>query len=230
MNQESSADLQSRARSFLQSAGSRVARIPKKALIVLGLFMLAALLLALHTALTRKDSSLRLKVQHSFRSAQLSVWLDGDLAYSGRLVGSSRKKLGFFESVQGSLSETFNVSSGVHEVRVRVVNGDGTAQENTIRGEFTGNSQRTLSVVARGDDVSMNWLGDSSGAASASAAASETQPPSQGWFRRYAGSVLLSIVGSIMSACIGYAIRELPKKIASRKADPPKAQSAAAGR
>jgi hypothetical protein len=230
MNQEFSADFPSKAKSLFRSVRGWVARLPKKALIVLGLFLFAAVLLALHTALTRKDSSLRLKVQHSFRSAQLSVWLDGDLAYSGKLIGSSRKRLGFFESVQGSLSETFNVSSGAHVVRVRVVNSDGSAQENTIRGEFTSSSQRTLSVVARGDDVSMNWLGDSSGAVSANPPANESQPPSAGWFQRYAGSVLLSIVGSIMSACTGYAIRELPKKIASRQAETAKAQSAAAGR
>ena len=229
MDKETTPDIQSSGGFSLRTVRGWADRIPRKALIVLGLFLLAALLLGLHTALTRKDASLRLKVQHGFRSAQLSVWLDDDLAYSGRLIGTGRKKLGFFESVQGNLSETFNVTSGIHEVRVRVATEDGSAQENKIRGEFASNSQRTLSVVARGDDVSMNWQGESLGAASASST-TESQSPSPGWFQRYAGSLLLSIVGSIMSAFTGYAIRELPKKIAARQTDTPKAQSAAAGR
>jgi hypothetical protein len=228
MDQDSIAEPQAKAGTFLQTVRLWAARIPAKALMVLGLFLFAASLMALHTALTRKDASLRLRVQHNFRSAQLSVWLDGDLAYSGRLVGSGRRKLGFIESVQGSLSETFSVSSGVHEVRVRVATQDGSAQENTIRGEFAGNSQRTLSVLARGDDVSMNWQSESQGASASSPA--EPPPSSRSWFQRYAGSLVLSIIGSIMSAFTGYAIRELPKKLALRQAEPAKARAASAGR
>jgi len=229
MNPEPTAELQAKASAFSQNIRRAAAHIPVKALVVLGVFLFAAVLMALHTAFTHKDASLRLRVQHNFRSAQLAVWLDGDLAYSGRLIGSGRKKLGFIESVQGSLSETFSVSSGAHEVRVRVTTEDGSAQENTIRGEFASNGQRTLSVVARADDVSMNWQGESPDATSTSSPA-DSVPASQGWFQRYAGSLLLSIVGSIISAFTGYAIRELPKKITSRQVERPKAQSAGAGR
>jgi hypothetical protein len=62
----------------------RAARIPAKARIIFGLFLLAAVFLAIHTALTAKDASLHLKLQHSFRSAQASVWVDDDLAYAGK--------------------------------------------------------------------------------------------------------------------------------------------------
>lgn len=229
MDQELTDELLANPGTFWRTIQRLAARIPAKALIVLGVFLFAAGLMALHTALTRKDSSLRVKVQHNFRSAQLSVWLDGDLSYSGRLTGSSRRKLGFIESVQGSLSETFTVSAGMHEVRVRVSTEDGSAQENTIRGEFAANSQQTLVVVARGDDISMNWLGHDQGTASTSSPVAEPVPPSPGWFQRYAGSLALSIVGSIISAFTGYAIRELPKQITARQAAPPKTHSASAG-
>ena len=67
-----------------------------------GSFFLAAILMALHTALSGKDASLHLTVQHSFRSANLSLWIDGDLAYSGALKGSIKKKFGLIpSSVQG---------------------------------------------------------------------------------------------------------------------------------
>ena len=64
-----------------------------QARIVLGLFLVNAVLLAVHTALTAKDASLHLKLQHRFHNAQVLVWVDSDLAYSGRVTGSRRKDL-----------------------------------------------------------------------------------------------------------------------------------------
>ncbi len=215
-------------------AGSRVFR--GKPLLVLGLFLLAATVMAVHTAVKREDCSLRLKVQHGFRSAHLSVWLDDDLVYSGPLMGTSKpirsgkKKVGFSESAEGSLSETFTVSGGAHEVRVRVAAEDGSAQENSIRGEFASDSQRTLSVVARGNDLSMSWESENQGKASPPRPGGEPGPVPEGWLQRYAGSVLVSVVGSIVSALVGFAIRELPKKITATRAEPAKARSASAGR
>jgi hypothetical protein len=249
-----------------RAAGRGAARIPGKAPIVLGLFLLAAGVMAVHTALIPKDSGLRLKVQHSFRSAQLWVWLDDELAYSGRLIGSSKivssaKSIGFsnpirsskksrsrmkissdkkvsagkpntglIEPVEGGLSEMFDVSPGAHEVRVRVATEDGSVQENTIRGDFASASLRTLFVVARGDDVSMNWQGEDHSAAGAPSPVPEPVTPREGWFQRYAGSLFLSVIGSIISAVTGYAIRELPKKIIPEKVEVSKARSAGAGR
>jgi hypothetical protein len=212
-----------------------ISRIPGKALMVLGLFLLASALMALHTAITREDCSLRLKVQHGFLSAQLSVWLDDGLVYSGRLIGSrkpirSKKKVKLVEPAEGSLSETFAVPAGAHEVRVRVAAEDGSAQENSIRGDFASHSQRTLSVVARGNDVSLNWDSEGQGKASPPSPGAEPVQVPEGWLQRYAGSLLISIIGSIVSAFTGYAIRELPKKITSAQAEPPKARSAGAGR
>jgi hypothetical protein len=62
--------------------------------------------MALYTAFSGKDASLQLKVQHSLRNGQLSLWVDGEPAYSGNLVGYTRKKFGLIPSVQGNLSET----------------------------------------------------------------------------------------------------------------------------
>jgi hypothetical protein len=220
----------------LRALGRRILRIPGKPLLVLGPFLLAAALMAVHTAVTREDCSLRLKVQHGFRSARLSVWLDDGLVYSGPLIGSSKpvrsgkKKVAPSQSAEGSLSETFTVSAGAHDVRVRVAAEDGSAQENSIRREFASHSQHTLSVVAQGNDVAMNWESEKPREANAPSAEAAPAPAPGGWLQRYAGSLLISVVGSIISAFTGYAIRELPKKITSPRAEPPKARSASAGR
>jgi hypothetical protein len=50
--------------------------------------------MAIYTALTAKDANLHLKLQRGFHDAQLSVWVDGDLAFSGKVTGSTKKKFG----------------------------------------------------------------------------------------------------------------------------------------
>lgn len=203
-----------------QQARTWAVRIPVSARVVFGVFLLAASLMALHSALGGRDASLRLKVQHNLRSADLSLWVDDDLAYSGKLVGSARKKFGLIPDVQGSMSETVLVSSGTRRVRVRVVSDDGSVQENTITGDFARNTQQTLSVVARHDDLSLNWHHPETEVYET--ASSSPDPSGPGWFSRYGGSLLLTVAGSIVSALTGYAIRELPKQIASRQSESPK--------
>jgi hypothetical protein len=66
---------------FFRHAHQCVAWVPAKARILLGLFLIAALLMAIHTAITAKTASLHLKLQHDFRNAQISLWVDDDLAY-----------------------------------------------------------------------------------------------------------------------------------------------------
>jgi hypothetical protein len=193
-------------------------RLPVKARVVLGLFLAAALLMAMYTALTAKDATLHLRLQHSFHNAQVSVWVDGDFVYSGKVSGSIRKKFGLIPtaSAQGSLSQLIPVRSGQHSVRVRIEPDDATMQEESIRGDFTHNTGRDLSVSARRSGLSMSWQGTGSAPVETSS--------SLGWFSRYAGSFFLTIAGSIMSALTGLAIRELPARLRSPSDSAPKAE------
>lgn len=219
MDPERIEHLRNQAAALWQKARTWAARLPGKAWLVLGLFVVAALGLALHTALTAKDSSLHLKVQHSFRSADISVWVDGDLAYSGHLVGSSKKKFGLIpDSAQGSLSRIVSVSSGQHKVRVRVDPEDGSAQEEISVGNFPRNGERDLAVSARASGLTLSWPGT----ANVPATTPDEPASSPGWISRYAGSLFLTIAGSIISAITGYAIRELPAQFRSRQNAAPK--------
>jgi len=194
----------------------QVRALPVKAWIVLGLFLVAALFMGLHTAFAAKDSTLHLKVQHGFRSALLSVWIDGELTYSSKLTGSMKKKLGLIpDSVQGNLAQTISLPSGNRELRIRVETPDGSVQEQTVGAEFVRNGERSLVVIARRTDFSMNWQ-DLPVQVAESAS-------TLGWMARYTSTLLLTAAGSIISAITGYAIRELPKQIGSRQAETPKA-------
>lgn len=182
--------------------------MPASAWVVLGLFVVAALAMALHTAFSSKDASLHLKLARNFRSAQVSVWIDGDLAYSGHSTGIAKKKFGLIptDAVQGSLSEIIPVRAGQHTVRVAVEADDGKAIEDTISADFAHHSARDLSVFAGHGALTMSWQGIRSNEGDA--------PPSgSDWFSRYAGSLLLTIAGSIVSAVAGFVLKELPAKL-----------------
>src|ERR1700675_5092854 len=94
MDGERIAQIRAQAVRRYEQSRDWLARLPAQARIVLGLFLCAAVLLALHTALSGKDASLHLTLQHGFRSADVSLWIDRDLAYSGKLRGSTKKKFG----------------------------------------------------------------------------------------------------------------------------------------
>ncbi len=196
--------------SFYGRCRNRFARTSFTTRILLGLFGLAALMMGLHTALAPKNSSLHITVQHSFRSANISVWVDGNLAYSGTLSGLAKKKFGLIAgSLQGSLSESVPVTAGIHQVRVRVETDSGSTQQSSIDGEFAANSERKLSISARPGNVALAWQGVSTVAPSV--------PDSSSWLARYASTLALTIGGSIVSALTGFALRELPAHFQPRR-------------
>jgi hypothetical protein len=219
MNRPTQAQLRSQATLLCQQARQWAVRVPVKVRVMLVLFFVAALLMAVHTAFTAKDASLHLKLQHNFREAQVSVWVDGELAYSGKIAGSAKKKFGLIPSdlMQGSLSQIVALRSGLHKVRVRIEPADAAAQEDSISGNFASNSERSLLVTARHSSLSLSWLEGSS-------APAQTSSGEANWFSRYAGSLFLTIAGSIMSAIAGFVLKELPGKLASNSNSAPKAE------
>ncbi|HET9306952.1 MAG TPA: hypothetical protein VFO46_13065 [Candidatus Sulfotelmatobacter sp.] len=218
MNQETIAQVRAKAVRLYEGARGWGARIPVKARVVLGLFLVAAVLMAVHTAMTAKDASLHLKVQHGFHNAQIQIWVDDELAYSGKVTGSTKKKFGLIptDSVQGSLSQIIPVRSGPHKVRVRIEPDDAAMQEDAISGDFDHNTERDLSVSARQSRLALSWQGMSRSPVESSS--------NFEWLSRYASSLLLTIGGSIMSALTGYAIRELPGRLRAASEAAPKAE------
>lgn len=213
MDQNLLAQFRSKIAPNWAKTGQWLLALPFKAQIVLGIFLLAAFGLAIHTSVSSKDSSLHLRLQHGFHNAQLTVLIDGRKVYSGKLVGYSKKKYALFgETVEGSLSQVFAVNSGTHDVLVRVEPGDGTIQEENVAGVFTSGVGRDLSVTARHSGLTMNWAGES--AAAPAEAPTESSAPS--WFSKYAASLFLTVAGSIASALTGFAIKELPGYLRTR--------------
>ena len=103
------AQLRAKAGLLHQHVRQWATRVPVKARVVLVLFLVAALLMAVHTALTANDASLHLKLQHGFHEAQVSLWVDGDLAFSGKITGAPKKKFGLIptDSVQAACRRSY---------------------------------------------------------------------------------------------------------------------------
>jgi hypothetical protein len=205
--------------SFFRRGWQRVVRLPHRARIILGLFLFSAVFMAIYMSLTASDASLHLRLQHEFRSAQVSVWVDDSLAYSGTLTGSTKKKFGLIptDSAQGTLTQVIPVHSGVRNIRLRIEPDNGAAQEDIVHAYFPRRTERDMVVSARRSGIAVSWQAAGKVPVESSSASAE-------WLSRYAGSLFLTIAGSIMSAIAGYAIKELPARLRSTPDSAPTAE------
>ena len=93
-------------------------------------------------------SNVELAVRHQFKDATLSVWVDGKLALTRELHGGTQKRLVVFSGVRGTDSETLQVPSGKHVLRVRAQSSDQTVDlSKTISADLAGGSDQTLAVT-----------------------------------------------------------------------------------
>jgi hypothetical protein len=200
-----------------QHARQSSARIPVKGWIAAGAFLIIGLALMVYSS-SSKDSSLQFRFQHGFHAAQVSLWIDGDLTYSGKVLGAPRKRFGVIPdgTLLGTVSQVVPLSSGEHRVKIRVEPDDGNMLESVTTGDFARHEVRTLAVNAKRSGLSMSWS-DEGSRVSASAPAAEPASGSSG-IGHYASWLLLTVAGSIISALTGYAVRELPGIVRARQA------------
>ncbi len=135
-------------------------RLPRELQIAIVIGIVFLVFFAFRTSEPVQAASLHIKCLHGFRAAELSVWVDDDLAYTRTLTGGVKKRLGVFETVQGSFSETIRVPAGRHVVRVRVSSPDeGYDQTKEIDGELVQDGRRTLDIsfAGRSNDLYLAW-------------------------------------------------------------------------
>jgi serine/threonine protein kinase len=97
------------------------------------------------------SSTLHIVCRHNFRSGELSVWVDSHLASRAKLTGQVKTRLGLFQTVEGSFSDSIRLTTGKHVLRVRVTASvEEYDQTQQIEGEFTGHGERTLAISCNG--------------------------------------------------------------------------------
>ena len=93
-------------------------------------------------------STLEFSLLHHFVEANVSLWLDDKLLYSGVAHGEAHRKLFVLRgAVQGRESHEVHFPSGDHVIRVRVISGDGHFDESgSIHSNFPA-SQRSVLLI-----------------------------------------------------------------------------------
>jgi hypothetical protein len=160
--------------------------------------------------------------RHSFRQAEISIWVDGDLKSKFEVSGSARKKLGVFQKIDGSFSRSLRVGAGEHTVRVRV---HALPDGGEIVRQCQANVQSgTESAVYVNADRGVLSLGFASGA---SRSKPEPESSSSGYVKMMQ-SVLMAIAGSALSATVGFLVQDFLKarKGTNAQAQAPSANSA----
>lgn len=185
------------ARARLSNA---VWRLSPRAGLALSLGLLAAVLLGISAFLFLPSATLQLVCRHDFRSGDITVSIDGEVVHTDTLTGAVRKWFGVLERTEGAYATTLSVGAGRHVVAVRL-RAPGYDRTRSIEGEFSRGKESTLSVDS-GRGLSLAWRGTGGGASAADPVSS-----SSSWFR-YAGSIMMTIFGSIVSASIGVLVQD----------------------
>jgi serine/threonine protein kinase len=81
--------------------------------------------------------TLRIEIQHYFKEAHASVWLDNSLVYEHLLHGDSKRRNLVFRKVEGYQLGAVNVPTGKHDVRVRIQSPTDSYDETTTIGDTT---------------------------------------------------------------------------------------------
>ena len=104
-------------------------------------------------------ASLDLSVQHQFKNATLSLWIDNRLTLTEPLHGSARKHMIVFNGIYGANSKTVQIPAGVHVIRLRAQSADQSVDlSKTLSAAFTDGDIKTLQVTFNNHNTAMNLI------------------------------------------------------------------------
>ena len=171
--------------------------------------LLIAAIFAVYVAVPAEQAHLQIICQHSFRSAQLSVLVDGSVVYTNNVNAASKKRLGILPKGQSGpeiFSKLIDVPTGRHVVQVHIsAPADGFDQARTVAADFTTDRESILQINAtRRNALAVNFDGPSAAplATNASAAPESHPLPKSGI------TIVFSILGTMLSASISFLVQE----------------------
>src|SRR6476646_7810388 len=170
--------------------------------------LLIAAIFAVYAAVPAEQARLQIICQHSFRSAQLSVLLDGSVVYNSNVNVGPKKRLGILPRGQSRpeiFSKVIDVPTGKHVVQVRMTAPDeGFDQARTAAADFTPDRESILQINAtRRNALAVNFDGATTSAIATSASTPDPHPlPSNGI------TIVFSILGTMLSASISFLVQE----------------------
>ena len=183
-----------------QNSHSVLQWIPRKARLAVCFGLLVLIPLAIYSYFSNEYGDLNLVCRHSFQSADLTVSVDGKVAYSDQSSGTVKKRFGFLDKkVEGTLSKALSMPLGKHTVRVSLKStSDQFDQTRQIAVNLVSGRESTVTITAQRGDLLLAYDGAPlvAGVESASAGSSAI------W------SVLMTVMGAVASAAIGFMVQE----------------------
>jgi hypothetical protein len=170
--------------------------------------LLIAAIFAVYAAMPAEQAHLQIICQHSFRSAQLSVLVDGSVVYSSNMNVASKKRLGILPKGQTGpeiFSKLIDVPTGKHVVQVRIsAPAEGFDQARSAAADFTSDRESILQVNAtRRNTLAVNFDGATTSAPATNASTPDSHPlPKNGI------TIVFSILGTMLSASISFLVQE----------------------
>ena len=170
--------------------------------------LLIGAIFAVYEAIPAEKGRLQIICQHSFRSGQLSVLVDGSEIYSNNLNGASKKRLGILPKGQSgpdSFSKVLYVPTGNHVVQVHIsAPGEGFDQARSAAADFTPDRDSILQINAtRRNAMAVNFEGVTPSTMAANSSAPEPHPLPKGGI-----TIVFSILGTMLSASISFLVQE----------------------
>jgi hypothetical protein len=181
---------------------SLLRKIPSRAYLLVLLLVSAIALFSWRFSILGETATLKLKVQHSFKAADITVFVDGESRYSGKLTGTSKRRFGFRNNAEGTFSHTFHLHPGRHVVRVQVKSpSDGYSETNELTLEIGPDKERQLAVTADRRSPTLRMA-----AQTPESVAIDSTPS---WYQSYFTSLSLTLSGTVVSMLFGYLIQQL---------------------
>jgi len=174
--------------------------IPPKARLAVCFGSVVLIPLAIYTYLSNGHEDLNLICRHNLQSAELTVIVDGEVAFSDQISGTVKKRFGFLDKkVEGTLSKSLSIPLGKHTVRVSMKSmPEHFDQTKQVAVNLVSGQVATVTITAQRGDLSLAYQGapviSDKGIGSASS--------SSVW------SILITAIGSVGSAAIGFMVQE----------------------
>jgi hypothetical protein len=171
--------------------------------------LLIAIIFVVYAAIPIEQAHLQLICQHNFRSAQLSVLVDGSVVYSSNVNVAAKKRLGILPKGQSGpeiFSKLIDVPTGRHVVQVRMsAPDDGFDQARSAAADFTSDRESILQVNAtRRNTLAVNFDGATTSAVATNASSTPDSHP----LPKNGITIVFSILGTMLSASISFLVQE----------------------
>ena len=171
--------------------------------------LLIAIIFAVYAAIPVEQAHLQIICQHSFRSAQLSVLVDGSPVYTSNINVASKKRLGILPKGQSgpeAFSKLIDVPTGRHVVQVHISASDeGFDQARSAAADFASDRESILQINAmRRNTLAVNF----DGATTSSVATNASSAPDSHPLPRNGITIVFSILGTMLSASISFLVQE----------------------